>query len=494
MAEIPILSISIAIPFISAFFILAFARQSSNPIKSLYTKYVAILSAIMTLICSIYLVGNFEANKIGYHFEEHYSWVKQIGLDYHLGVDGLSISLHTLTSMLTLICIMASLYNIKERINEYLAFFLLLEALVIGAFSAVNILLFYIFFETTLIPMYLIIGIWGGENRIYATIKFFLYTLLGSVFFLCAIIYIYLHAGTLNILELEHIGPSFLFPVQQVLFLAVFASFAVKIPMFPFHTWLPHAHVQAPTAGSVMLAGVLLKLGAYGFIRIALPILPDGSSFFAPFMIWLSVIAIVYASLVAFAQTDMKKMIAYSSVAHMGYVTAGIFSFNKQGLDGAMFQMLSHGIISSALFLVVGALYDRLHTKEISNFGGVASRMPVLATFFMVFVMGSVGLPGTSGFIGEFLSIAGVLNAHYLYAIFVASGVVLGAIYMLSLYKRVMLGLITNPKLDHIQDLSILAVITFTPLVLITIFLGIFPASLMGLINPTVTKLIRIIG
>jgi NADH-quinone oxidoreductase subunit M len=494
MAEIPILSISIAIPFFSSLFILLVSKQTTTPAKSLYTKYVAILSAVMTLICASYLLGNFEPDNTGYIFEEKYLWINQIGLHYHLGVDGLSISLIFLTALLTLICIIASLYNVTSRSNEFLALFLLLEALVIGAFCSLDILLFYIFFETTLIPMYLIIGIWGGDNRIYAAIKFFLYTLLGSVFFLCAIIYIYLHAGTLNLIELENICPSFLFPVQQALFLALFASFAVKVPMFPFHTWLPHAHVQAPTAGSVILAGVLLKLGAYGFIRFSLPILPDASVYFAPYIIVLSVIAVIYASFVAFAQEDMKKMIAYSSIAHMGYVTAGIFSFNKQGLDGAIFQMISHGIISGALFLVVGALYDRMHTKEINFYGGVASKMPVLATFFMVFTMGSVGLPGTSGFIGEFLSIAGVLQAHYIYATFITLGVVLGAVYMLSLYRRIMLGEIANTELHRIKDLDMREIITFMPLVLFAIYLGIYPSSLLGLTSPAVTKLLGIFG
>ncbi|MCC2646683.1 MAG: ndhD1 [Rickettsiaceae bacterium] len=491
MAEIPILSISIAIPFFSALFILI-AAKGNNAVKSLYIKYVAILSSIMTLICASYLIANFEPDNTGYLFEEKYLWIKQIGLHYHLGIDGLSMSLIFLTALLTLICIIASLHNITTRSSEFLALFLLLESLVIGAFSSLDILLFYIFFETTLIPMYLIIGIWGGENRIYAAIKFFLYTLLGSVFFLCAIIYIYMHAGTLSLTELENIGPSFLFPVQQALFLALFASFAVKVPMFPFHTWLPHAHVQAPTAGSVILAGILLKLGAYGFLRFSLPILPDASLFFAPYIIILSIIAVIYASFVAYAQEDMKKMIAYSSVAHMGFVTAGIFSFNQQGLDGAIFQMISHGIISGALFLAVGALYDRMHTKAINAYGGVASRMPILATFFMVFTMGSVGLPGTSGFVGEFLSIVGVLQAQYLYAFFIALGVVLGAVYMLTLYRRVMLGEINNSEISKINDLDTREIIIFVPLVLFVIYLGVYPSSLTELTQPTVTKLIGI--
>ena len=402
MSNLPILSISILLPLFSALYITLFISHTKSSRKQIYAMYVAILSSVLTFIATTYLLVSFDSEVRDFQFVERYHWIDSIGLEFYVGVDGLSIYFIFLSALLTLICIIASLFTIKKNVKEFLLCFLLLESFCIGAFSSLNLLLFYGFFEVILIPMYLIIGIWGGENRVYAAIKFFLYTFFGSVFLLIALIYIYSQAGTFSIVDLVDIVPGFSLKVQQYLWLATFVSFAVKVPMVPFHTWLPDAHVQAPTAGSVMLAGILLKLGGYAFLRVSLPMLPGASEYFAIYVLWISGFAVIYASLVALAQTDMKKMIAYSSVAHMGYVTAGIFSFTVIGIGGAVFQMISHGVISSALFLIVGMLYERHHTKEIAKYGGVAASMPVLATFFMIAMLGSVGLPGLSGFVGEF--------------------------------------------------------------------------------------------
>ena len=365
MENFPILLITILLPLFSAAFIMLFVKQSMNPAKVLYSKYVTVLSSVLTFICSSYLIANFDFSG-GYQYVEKYEWMKSIGLDIELGVDGISVFFVFLTALLTIICIAISMLSITKNIKEFLVCFLILEGLSIGVFCSTNLLLFYIFFEAILIPMYIIIGVWGGENRVYATIKFFLYTLLGSVLFLVNIIYLFTEFGTLSIPALVKLAPTLDHNVQIYLWLAAFVAFAVKVPMPPFHTWLPDAHVQAPTAGSVMLAGILLKIGGYGFIRVSLPMFPYPSYEFAPIVMGLSVFAIIYGSFVAIAQKDMKKMIAYSSIAHMGYVTAGIFSFTLEGMTGAIFQMISHGVTSSALFMVVGVLYDRLHTKVIA--------------------------------------------------------------------------------------------------------------------------------
>ena len=378
-----------------------------------------------------------------------------------------------LSSFLTPFCILASWDSIKHRVKEYMIAFLVLETLMIGMFSAIDTLLFYIFLEAVLIPMFLIIGIWGGERRIYASFKFFLYTLIGSVLMLIAIIYMYQVSNTMNIEELSNF--KFDKNVQIWLWLAFFASFAVKIPMWPFHTWLPDAHVEAPTAGSVILAGVLLKIGGYGFIRFSLGIFPEASYYFCPLIFVLSVIAIIYTSLVALAQTDWKKLIAYSSVAHMGIVTIGIFIVNQQGVEGAMMQMLSHGIVSAALFLCVGVVYDRMHTRQIIFYGGLVNRMPRYAVVFMIFVLASIGLPGTSGFVGEFLIILGAFKYNSLLAFFTAIGVILAAAYMLYLYKRVVFGTINNDKLKNILDLNLREVIIMIPLLIVVFIMGIFP-------------------
>jgi NADH-quinone oxidoreductase subunit M len=374
-------------------------------------------------------------------------------------------------------------------VREYMMAFLLLETFVIGVFCALDMLLFYIFFEGMLIPMYLIIGIWGGQNRIYAAYKFFLYTLAGSLLLLVAMLYLYLTFGTTDIPTLMERAPDLPLEIQQYLWLAMLASFAVKVPMWPVHTWLPDAHVQAPTAGSVILAGVLLKMGAYGFLRFSLPMLPEASVYYADFIFVLSCIAIVYTSLVALVQTDMKKLIAYSSVAHMGFVTLGIFTFNQQGIEGAILQMVSHGLVSGALFLCVGVVYDRMHTRDIDRYGGVAATMPRYAAVFMLFTMASVGLPGTSGFVGEMLVLVGAFQASQWAALFAATGLILGAAYMLWLYRRVCFGALTKPDLKKLTDLNAREIWIFAPLVILTIALGVYPKPVLDVLHPSVQKL-----
>ncbi|WP_419234988.1 NADH-quinone oxidoreductase subunit M [Rickettsia endosymbiont of Nabis limbatus] len=490
MLELPIISITIFLPLISVLYILLFISQSKKPDKQIHTMYVAVLSSVLTFIATIYILIEFDSSNPAYQFVERYSWLDKIGLEFHVGIDGISIFFLALTSFLTLICIIGSLFTVKKYIKEYLVCFLLMESFCIGAFTSINLLLFYLFFEVILVPMYIIIGVWGGENRIYAAVKFFLYTFFVSVFFLLSIIYIYSKIHSFDLSNIGEFTNNFPLHVQQILWWAIFIAFAIKIPMIPFHTWLPDAHVQAPTSGSVILAGILLKLGGYGFLRVLLPLLPNASQEFAIYVICLSVIAIIYASLVALAQKDMKKMIAYSSIAHMGYVTIGIFSFTNSGISGALFQMLSHGIISSCLFLIVGTLYERLHTKEIAKYGGVASKMPVLATFFMIAMLGSVGLPGTSGFIGEFLSLLGIYEVNIIATFLAALGIILGAVYMLKLYKEVMLGEITNKEIINFRDLYSYEVISIAPLILLIIYFGLMPSSILNVFHLSVENLL----
>lgn len=490
MLELPIISISIFLPLISVLYILLFISQSKKANKAIYVMYVAVLSSVLTFISTIYILIEFDSSNPAYQFVERYAWLDKIGLEFHVGVDGISIFFVALTSFLTLICIIGSLFTVKKYIKEYLVCFLLMESFCIGAFTSVNLLLFYLFFEAILVPMYIVIGVWGGENRIYAALKFFLYTFFGSVFFLLSLIYIYSKIHSFDLTYIPELTGNISLFTQQILWWAIFIAFAVKIPMIPFHTWLPDAHVQAPTSGSVILAGILLKLGGYGFLRVLLPLLPNASQEFAIYIICLSVIAIIYASLVALAQKDMKKMIAYSSIAHMGYVTIGIFSFTEAGVSGAIFQMLSHGVISSCLFLIVGTLYERLHTKEIAKYGGVASKMPVLATFFMIAMLGSVGLPGTSGFIGEFLSLLGIYKVNVVATFLAALGIILGAVYMLKLYKEVMLGEITNKEIIHFRDLYKYEIISIAPLILLIIYFGLMPSSILNVFRLSVENLL----
>ncbi len=483
-----ILTTLIVLPLIGAV-VTYFAGRSEHH-GAAAARGMALLWTGLTFLFSLGLLTHFDEASAAFQFVEKAPWFVGYDINYHLGIDGISLWLVLLTTFLMPICVLCSWKSVKTRVAEFMVLFLILESLVIGTFVSLDLLLFYIFFEAVLIPMYLIIGIWGGQNRIYAAYKFFLYTLAGSVLFLLALLYLYFTFGTTDIPTLMAQAPSMGLGVQKWLWLALFASFAVKVPMWPVHTWLPDAHVQAPTAGSVILAGILLKLGAYGFLRFSLPMLPEASHYYADFVFVLSVVAIVYTSLVALVQEDMKKLIAYSSVAHMGFVTLGIFSFTQQGVDGAVFQMISHGLVSGALFLCVGVVYDQLHTRDIAKYGGVVNRMPYFAAFFMVFTMASAGLPATSGFVGEILVIVGSYQAAPWATAWAATGLVLGAAYMLWLYKRVVFGEITNPDVNHMVDASPREWLYFIPLVVGVIWLGVHPTSITSSISPTVKQLL----
>lgn len=475
MPQIPyILSVVTFLPLVGAGLILL-ARLVNKGSADGAARWIAMATTLVTLTVSAVLVANFDPSSAAYQFVERYAWFA--GAQYHMGVDGISILFVLLTAFLLPICILASWKTITDRVVDYMIAFLVLETLVIGVFTSLDLFLFYIFFEGTLVPMFIIIGVWGGANRIYASYKFFLYTLLGSVLMLLAMLWMAAETGTTSIPALKEyaFSPS----AQPLLWLAFFASFAVKMPMWPVHTWLPDAHVQAPTAGSVILAGILLKLGGYGFILFNLPMFPDASKMFAPLVFALSAIAVVYTSLVAFRQTDIKKLIAYSSVAHMGFVTMGIFAGNALGVQGAVFQMLSHGLISSALFLCVGVVYDRMHTREIAFYGGLTSRMPWFAAIFLMFTMANVGLPGTSGFIGEILTLTGIYGVSTWTALFAATGVIFSAVYALTLYRNVMFGEITNPALKLITDIDKRELLIFAPLIIGTLWLGVQPGLVL---------------
>ena len=486
MTSWPILSLMIFIPLFGAFFISLIDGDEKTIIKN--TKMVAMWTSLVVFILAVFVWINFP-NSNGFHFIEEVSLFSAIGVSYRLGIDGISMLFVVLSAFLVPICILASWKSIKTRVKEYMILFLLLETLMIGTFCALDLLLFYIFFEALLIPMFLIIGIWGGPRRIYAAFKFFLYTLAGSVLFLIAIIIMGYTSGTFDIREL--ITYNFSYQLQLLLWPALFASFAVKTPMWPFHTWLPDAHVEAPTAGSVILAGVLLKVGGYGFIRFSIPMLPNASEFYAPLVFVLGVIAIIYASLVALMQTDMKKLIAYSSVAHMGYVTIGLFSFRQEGIDGAIIQMLSHGLVSAALFLCIGVLYDRMHTRMIADYGGIVSKMPKFALIFMIFTLASVGLPGTSGFVGEVLVLIAAYKVNGYLAFATGLGMVLGAAYMLWLYKRVVFGKLENINLKEISDLDKRELVIFIPIIIGVFWLGIYPESFSIEFRESVLSLIN---
>jgi len=492
----PILSIVTFLPLVAAFIMAALLRGDDEEARR-NAKWLAFGVMVMTFIASLFLLADFDPANTGFQFKEERPWI--LGLTYRMGVDGISILFVLLTTFLMPLTI-AACWNVTERVKEYMIAFLVLETLMIGVFTATDLVLFYLFFEAGLIPMFLIIGIWGGKQRIYAAFKFFLYTLLGSLLMLVAIVAMIMDAGTSSIEvlmahEFSHEGLSIMGwqvvgGMQTLLWLAFFASFAVKMPMWPVHTWLPDAHVQAPTAGSVVLAAILLKMGGYGFLRFSLPMFPVASDLLAPLVLWMSVIAIVYTSLVALAQEDMKKLIAYSSVAHMGYVTMGIFAANQQGLDGAIFQMISHGFISGALFLIVGVIYDRMHTREIAAYGGLVNRMPVYAAIFMLFTMANVGLPGTSGFVGEVLTLVGVFQVNIWVAVFATSGVILSAAYALWLYRRVVFGDLIRESLKTISDMDRREKAIFAPLVVMTLLLGVYPALVLDITGPAVSALV----
>ena len=485
MNELPILSILILLPIVGIFFMTLIRNNNDQSSNNL--KHTALWISFLNFLISLYLLFSFNQQDADFQFEERYFWI-EYGISYHLGVDGISILFIVLTTMLVPICILASYDSIKFSVKEYLIAFLALETFMIGVFCSLDLVLFYLFFEGGLIPMFLIIGIWGGERRVYSTFKFFLYTLAGSVFMLLAIIYIFITAGTTDVSYL--LDYNFTRNEQIVLWLAFFASFMVKIPMWPFHTWLPDAHVEAPTAGSVILAGVLLKMAGYGFIRFSIGFFPEASELFAPLIFTLSIVAIIVTSLIALVQEDMKKLIAYSSVAHMGFVTLGIFTFTVQGIEGSVIQMISHGIVSAALFLCVGVVYDRLHTREISRYGGLASKMPMYAFTFMIFILASLGLPGTSGFVGEFLVLLSIFSINTYFAVFATTGVVLAATYSLWLYRRMIFGALIKDDLSEMLDLTRREIIIFVPLITLTIFIGIYPKPVIDIIEPSAKKIV----
>ncbi|MCY4546745.1 MAG: NADH-quinone oxidoreductase subunit M [Defluviicoccus sp.] len=487
MTDWPILSLVIFLPTVGALFV--FIVRGDERTVARNARMTALWTSLITFALSLGIWIDFDNSTASFQFVERAEWIPVLGASYHLGVDGISMLFVILSTFLTPLCVLASWEAIQTRVKEYMIAFLLLETFMVGMFCALDFVLFYIFFEGVLIPMFLIIGIWGGANRVYAAFKFFLYTLTGSVLLLVAVMVIYFDAETTDIVRL--IGIGFDPELQIWLWLAFFASFAVKVPMWPVHTWLPDAHVEAPTAGSVILAGVLLKMGAYGFLRFSLPMLPVASEFFAPFVYTLSIIAIIYTSLVALAQEDMKKLIAYSSVAHMGFVTIGIFTVQTQGVEGAIVQMLSHGVISAALFLCVGVVYDRLHSREIARYGGLVHRMPVYAAVFMVFTLGSVGLPGTSGFVGEFLVLVGAFQVNTWLALLATTGIVLGAAYMLYLYRRVIYGALTKEDLKTMVDLNRREIAVFAPLVAATLWMGIWPEPFLDVMHASVANLIE---
>ena len=486
MDSFPWLSAIIFTPLIGVFFILLIKGERETISRN--SRAVALWTSLVTFFVSLGLWFNFDNNTPEFQFKEKYVWVDNLDLAYHLGIDGISLFFVLLSTLLTISCILASWTAITDRVKEYMIAFLLLESLMVGMFSSLDLVLFYIFFEGVLIPMFIIIGVWGGPRRNYAAFKLFLYTLLGSVLMLVAILTMLSTAGSSDITVL--LKYDFPDTLQTWLWLAFFASFAVKVPMWPVHTWLPDAHVEAPTAGSVILAGVLLKFGGYGFLRFSLPMFPLASFDFTPLIFSLSVIAIIYTSCVALVQEDMKKLIAYSSVAHMGFVTMGIFAANSQGVEGAIIQMLSHGIVSAALFLIVGVIYDRIHTREISAYGGLVNRMPRYSIIFMVFMMASIGLPGTSGFVGEFLILIGVFKVSSWVAMFAATGLILGAGYMLYLYRRVVFGILDKDNLKKILDINSRELLIFIPLLLIVFVMGIYPSLFLDAIHASVDNLV----
>ena len=487
MSDWPLLSLATFLPLIGAAFIFLFA-QGGDEAADRNAKSVALMTTILTFLVSLVIWTNFENGTAEFQFIERYAWLGG-GIDYQMGVDGISVLFVVLTAFLMPICILASWQAITLRVREFMIAFLLLECMMIGVFCALDFVLFYLFFEGGLIPMFLIIGVWGGSRRVYSSFKFFLYTLLGSVLLLLAMIYMYFEVGTTDIPTL--MGYGFSAEAQTWLWLALFASFAVKMPMWPVHTWLPDAHVEAPTAGSVILAGVLLKMGGYGFLRFSLPMLPLASDQFVPLIFTLSVVAVVYTSLVALMQEDMKKLIAYSSVAHMGFVTIGIFTFNTQGIEGGIFQMLIHGIVSAALFLVVGVVYDRIHSREIAHYGGLVNRMPIYAFTFMIFMLASVGLPGTAGFVGEILVLVGVYQVNTWVAALAALGVILSAAYMLWLYRRIIFGQLEKDDLKQIADMNAREIALFAPLVILAVLMGIYPAPFLDVMHVSVDNLIH---
>ena len=483
----PILSIIIFLPLVGVLFILL---NSGDEIKVKKTSFrVSLLTSLLVFIMSLFLWLQFDNTTKDFQFIENKKWIVDF-INYRVGVDGISILFVVLTTFITPICIVATYNSVTNRTKDFFIALLVMETMMLGVFCSLDLFIFYLFFEAGLIPMFLIVGIWGGIRRVYAAFKFFLYTLFGSVFMLVAIIFIYLETGTTDIQTILSFNIDQKY--QYWLWLGFFASFAVKTPMWPVHTWLPDAHVEAPTSGSVILAAILLKMAGYGFIRFSLGFFPIASAYFAPLIFALSIVAVIYTSLVALMQKDMKKLIAYSSVAHMGFVTIGIFAFNSQGIEGSIFQMISHGIVSAALFLCVGVVYDRMHTREISEYGGVVNTMPRYSVIFLVFILAGLGLPGTSGFVGEFLVLIGAFKANYLVAFFAATGVVLSACYSLWLYRRVIFGAVANDNVKLLKEINKTELATLLPLVFLTILLGVFPNIILDTISVSVENVISV--
>jgi NADH-quinone oxidoreductase subunit M len=487
----PLLSLVTFVPLIGVFFILI--ARGDAAVVARNARFIALWTSLAVFALSVLLWVYFDPHTAAFQFVERANWITLGGftISYHMGIDGISLFFILLSTLLTFLSILSSWVVIRFQVREYMIAFLVLETFMVGIFCSLDFILFYVFFEGVLVPMFVIIGVWGGENRIYSAFKFFLYTLLGSVLMLLAILAIYLQTGSTDIEYALNHANLFSFGLQKWLWLAFFASFAIKVPMWPLHTWLPDAHVEAPTAGSVILAGILLKLGGYGFVRFSLPMLPLASHFFTPLIFTLSVIAVIYTSLVALAQTDMKKLVAYSSIAHMGFVTMGIFAVTAESLQGAMIQMLSHGFVSAALFLCVGVLYDRLHTHEIARFGGLVERMPAYAFVFMVFTLASIGLPGTSGFVGEFLILLGTFKVSTLECVLAATALFLAPAYMLYLYRRVIFGTLTRVDLRNILDLDLREKAIFTPLLVLTLWMGLYPTSFVRPIQVSADHIIE---
>ena len=488
MDSFPILSVVTFLPLFGALLILLFVHEDDDTVGSKMAQVIALFMSLTVFVLSLDVVWRFDPADTGFQFVERYVWMPAFNIAYIKGVDGLSVWFVMLSAFLTPSCILAARVTAKKRGKEFMVAILLLESMMIGVFTSLDFVLFYLFFEGILIPMFLIIGVWGGEKRVYAAYKFFLYTLLGSVLMLVAIFAIAIQLHTTDMTQM--MGDKFPPHMQMWLWLAFFCSFAVKTPMWPFHTWLPYAHVEASTAGSVVLSGVLLKMGTYGFMRVSVQMLPDASQYFAPMVIWLSLIGIIYTSLVALAQTDMKKVIAYMSVAHMAYVTLGIFCFNDQGFDGAMMVMLSHTFVSAALFLCVGVGYDRLHTRQIARYGGMATNMPMYAFVFMVFMLASIAVPGTSGFVGEFLSMQAAFLVNSWYGVLAAVGMVLVAAYMLVMYRRLFYGKLVNGDVAEMKDLDMREIATFLPLLVLVMWIGLYPATFRNVYAPTLSKML----
>lgn len=480
----PILSTVIFLPIFGALLILLIKRSNET-----FIKWTALIISLVTFILSIPLFSSFDKTTAKMQFTETHDWVESWGIKYALGVDGISVLFVLLSTLLTVLCVTVSWKGIKEKTKEFYAALLLIEGSMIGVFCSLDLFLFYIFWEAMLIPMYLLIGVWGGPNRVYAAVKFFLYTLFGSVLMLVGIIVLYINTGkSFDILQMMTM--NYPYSMQLILFWAFFAAFAVKVPMWPVHTWLPDAHTEAPTAGSVILAGILIKMGAYGFLRFSIPLFPEATKAMAPAMMILSVIAIIYGGIICLGQTDLKRLIAYSSVSHMGFVTLGIFALNVQGIQGGILQMINHGIVTGALFLCVGIIYDRMHTRQIADYGGTATVMPVYAAFFMVFTLSSIGLPGTNGFIGEFLIIIGGFTASKTLGVLAATGIIIGAAYMLWLYQRVFFQE-TNPKIQGHPDMDMREIMTIVPLIILVLWIGIYPNTFLSFMDASVQNLIE---